>query len=67
MLGLRRVARSGKAGGLLVSGVILSSVTSRFGFFGNTPATAHNVLEDLGLVAFVAIVGINAATRCWRG
>lgn len=50
----------GNAGGLLVSGVIVSSVASRLRFFGNTPAAARNVLEDLGLIVFVAIVGINA-------
>ena len=50
----------GNAGGLLVSGVIVSSVASRLRFFGNTPSAARNVLEDLGLVVFVAIVGINA-------
>jgi putative transport protein len=50
----------GNAGGLLVSGVIVSSLASRLRFFGNTPSAARNVLEDLGLVVFVAIVGINA-------
>jgi putative transport protein len=50
----------GNAGGLLVSGVIVSSVVARLRFFGNTPAAARNVLEDLGLIVFVAIVGINA-------
>ena len=50
----------GNAGGLLVSGVIVSSFVSRLRFFGNTPTAARNVLEDLGLVVFVAIVGINA-------
>ncbi|GBU14960.1 hypothetical protein AwPolaro_03380 [Polaromonas sp.] len=50
----------GNAGGLLVSGVIISSITSRLRFFGNTPSAARNILEDLGLVVFVAIVGINA-------
>ncbi|MDB5378027.1 MAG: transporter, partial [Rubritepida sp.] len=50
----------GNAGGLLVSGVIVSSLSSRLRFFGNTPAAARNVLEDLGLIVFVAIVGINA-------
>jgi len=50
----------GNAGGLLVAGVIVSSIASRLRFFGNTPAAARNVLEDLGLVVFVAIVGINA-------
>ncbi len=50
----------GNAGGLLVSGVIVSSLVSRVRFFGNTPNAARNILEDLGLVVFVAIVGINA-------
>src|SRR3954467_4912910 len=50
----------GNAGGLLLSGVIVSSVVSRLRFFGNTPNAARNVLEDLGLVVFVAIVGVNA-------
>jgi len=50
----------GNAGGLLVSGVIVSSMASRLRFFGNTPNAARNILEDLGLIVFVAIVGINA-------
>jgi putative transport protein len=50
----------GNAGGLLVSGVIVSSVVSRLRFFGNTPNAARNILEDLGLVMFIAIVGINS-------
>jgi putative transport protein len=50
----------GNAGGLLVSGVIVSSIQSRLRFFGNTPNAARNILEDLGLVVFVCIVGINA-------
>jgi putative transport protein len=50
----------GNAGGLLVSGVIVSSLASRLRFFGNTPNAARNILEDLGLVIFIAIVGINA-------
>ncbi|HEY5931781.1 MAG TPA: hypothetical protein VIT63_02640 [Nitrospira sp.] len=50
----------GNAGGLLVSGVIVSSFASRLRFFGNTPNAARNILEDLGLVVFVAIVGVNA-------
>ena len=50
----------GNAGGLLLSGVIVSSIVSRLRFFGNTPNAARNVLEDLGLVVFVGIVGVNA-------
>jgi len=50
----------GNAGGLLVSGILVASVSSRLRFFGSTPNAARNVLEDLGLVVFVAIVGINS-------
>jgi putative transport protein len=50
----------GNAGGLLVSGVIVSSMVSRLRFFGNTPNAARNILEDLGLIVFIAIVGVNA-------
>src|SRR6185503_20048293 len=50
----------GNAGGLLLSGVIVSSLVSRLRFFGNTPNAARNILEDLGLVVFIAIVGINS-------
>ena len=50
----------GNAGGLLLSGILVSSVVSRLRFFGSTPNAARNILEDLGLVTFIAIVGINA-------
>ena len=50
----------GNAGGLLVAGVIVSSAASRLRFFGTTPNAARNLLEDLGLVMFAAIVAINA-------
>lgn len=50
----------GAAGGLLLAGIFVSSVVARFKFFGNTPNPARNLIEDLGLITFVAIVGINA-------
>jgi putative transport protein len=50
----------GNAGGLLVSGIIVASLASRLRFFGNTPNAARNILEDLGLLVFIAIVGINS-------
>jgi len=52
----------GNAGGLLVSGIIVASISSRLRFFGSTPNAARNVLEDLGLVVFVAIVGLNSGS-----
>jgi putative transport protein len=45
---------------LLLSGIIVSSMVSRLRFFGSTPNAARNILEDLGLIVFIAIVGINA-------
>nr|WP_315430612.1 transporter [uncultured Albidiferax sp.] len=53
----------GNAGGLLVSGILVSSLVSRLRFFGNTPNAARNILEDMGLVFFVAIVGVNAGAN----
>lgn len=53
----------GNAGGLLVSGIAVSSLVSRLRFFGNTPNAARNVLEDMGLIFFVAIVGVNAGAH----
>jgi putative transport protein len=53
-------AELGSGGGLLVSGVIVSSLVSRLRLFGNTMNTGRNILEDLGLVMFIAIVGIDA-------
>lgn len=50
----------GNAGGLLLSGIIVSSISSRLRYFGNTPNAARNILEDMGLIVFVSIVGINA-------
>lgn len=52
----------GNAGGLLLSGIFVSSIVSRLRFFGGTPNAARNILEDLGLVTFIAIVGINAGS-----
>ena len=52
----------GSAGGLLLSGILVSSIVSRLRFFGSTPNAARNILEDLGLVTFIAIVGVNAGS-----
>ncbi|WBL75480.1 transporter [Bradyrhizobium xenonodulans] len=50
----------GAGAGLLVSGVIVSSIASRVRFIGNTPNAARNIIEDLGLVLFISMVGVNA-------
>jgi len=49
----------GAAGGLLVSGVIVASLRARYPVFAATPSSSRQLLEDLGLTIFVAIVGIN--------
>jgi putative transport protein len=50
----------GNAGGLLLAGLVVSTFVSRVRFFGYTPGAARNLLEDLGLLVFVSIVGVNA-------
>ena len=50
----------GAGAGLLVSGVIVSSIASRIRFIGYTPNAARNIIEDLGLVLFIAMVGVNS-------
>jgi len=50
----------GNGGGLLLAGVIVASVPPLQRFFGDTPNGARKLLEELGLVTFVAIVGVNA-------
>jgi putative transport protein len=49
----------GAAGGLLVSGVLVASLHTRLPVFSATPTASRQLLEDLGLTVFVAIVGIN--------
>jgi putative transport protein len=49
----------GAAGGLLVSGVLVASLLGRFPLYPQTPTPARQLMEDLGLTVFVAIVGIN--------
>jgi putative transport protein len=50
----------GAGAGLLVSGVIVSSIASRVRFIGYTPNAARNIIEDLGLVLFISMVGVNS-------
>jgi putative transport protein len=57
----------GNAGGLLVSGVIVSWLMSRPRFAANTPGTARGVLEDFALATFIAIVGLDAGAYLVTG
>jgi putative transport protein len=52
----------GTGGGLLLAGIVMSGLSMRLRFVGSTPNAARNVLADLGLVAFVAIVAMSAGT-----
>ena len=51
----------GSAVGLLLVGIVLSIVRTRYPTFGGPyPEPARRLIEDLGLNVFVAIVGLNA-------
>ena len=50
----------GNAGGLLVAGVAVSWFASRVRFLGSAACCARGVLEEFGLVAFAAIIGMEA-------
>ena len=53
----------GNGPGLLIAGMIVASLSPHAGFLGATPNGARQLLEELGLVAFVAIVGIEAGAQ----
>jgi putative transport protein len=50
----------GSAGGLLISGIVISFLRSRHPTFGNIPGGARAILEDIGLTVFIALVGLSA-------
>jgi putative transport protein len=51
----------GSAVGLLLVGIVLSTLRTRYPLFGGPyPEPARRLIEDLGLNVFVAIVGLNA-------
>jgi putative transport protein len=50
----------GTAGGLLVSGILIGYLGSVMPTFGQVPAAARYVLMELGLMLFMAGVGLNA-------
>ena len=52
----------GNGPGLLAAGMIVAALSPHAGFLGATPDGARQLLEELGLVAFIAIVGIEAGT-----
>jgi putative transport protein len=50
----------GSAGGLLLTGIIISFLRSRHPTFGNIPGGARAILEDIGLTIFIVVVGLDA-------
>jgi putative transport protein len=57
----------GSAPSVLVAGVIIASLRERLPVFGNTPTTARQLLEDVGLTVFVAVIGVNAGSHMLDG
>ena len=53
----------GNGPGLLVAGMIVASLSPHSGLMGATPNGARQLVEELGLVAFIAIVGVEAGTH----
>ena len=49
----------GNAVGLLISGILVSTMAARL-LPGGTAGTARNLVSELGLVVFLAVTGINA-------
>jgi len=50
----------GTAGSILVIGLIAGWARSRYPTFGSVPEAAQRVLADIGLIVFIAIVGLTA-------
>jgi putative transport protein len=57
----------GSAASVLVAGVIIASLRERLPIFGNTPTAARQLLEDIGLTVFVAVIGVNAGSHMLDG
>ncbi|MGI9331108.1 MAG: aspartate:alanine exchanger family transporter [Gammaproteobacteria bacterium] len=50
----------GMAGGLLIAGIIIGSISALNPAFGRVPRPARYLLRELGLMLFMAQVGLNA-------
>ena len=57
----------GSAASVLVAGVVIASLRERLPIFGNTPSAARQLLEDVGLTVFVAVIGVNAGAHMLDG
>ena len=52
----------GTAGGVLLAGIMLGMLHSRYVVFGRLPTAARHVLMELGLLLFMADVAVNAGS-----
>ena len=50
----------GTAGGLMIAGIVIGYLGSVMPTFGRVPAAARYVIMELGLMLFMAAVGLNA-------
>lgn len=50
----------GTAGSILVIGLLAGWARSRYPVFGSIPEPAQRLMADIGLIVFIAIVGLNA-------
>jgi len=50
----------GTAGSILMIGLVTGWVRSRYPVFGAIPEPAQRLLMDIGLIVFIAVVGLNA-------
>jgi putative transport protein len=57
----------GSAGGLLLVGILIGFLRSMYPTFGGVPPAARNVLMELGLVLFMAGVGLGAGAGIVEG
>jgi putative transport protein len=46
---------------------VIASLRERLPIFGNTPTAARQLLEDVGLTVFVAVIGVNAGAHMLDG
>ena len=66
LLGLLKISASGitlglgTAGSILVVGLVAGWARSRYPVFGAIPEPAQRLLMDLGLIVFIAVVGMHA-------
>ncbi|HTT24247.1 MAG TPA: hypothetical protein VMG82_35310 [Candidatus Sulfotelmatobacter sp.] len=50
----------GTAGAILVVGLVAGWARSRYPVFGSVPEASQRVLADIGLIVFIAIIGLSA-------